>query len=108
MSTRPMRVWQLLLAINRSSGFVFYHNVQISLSWLRQQAPADIIAGIYERELRYHEGCPARATPSSYRLRNHDGGGVAIIFGVLCGLSLIAATYETRAAEKKEKARKRT
>ena len=66
------------------------------------------MAGIYERELRYHESCPERAAPAAYRLETRDGGGVAILFGVLCGLSLLCAIHETRTAEQKEKAKKRT
>ena len=94
---------QIFLALNRSAGFELFSNVQVALGWLRQKAPAELIGRIYARELRYGEGCPARAAGSSDRIGLESQLGVFVIFGGFFVAAAIAAIIETRLLNQRER-----
>jgi hypothetical protein len=95
---------QIFLALNRSYGFTFFSNLQVSLGWLRQKAPAHIMTELYQRELGFGNGCPARAqSTDTARIGVASQLGVFVIFGALVGLALLAAAFETRRAHQDRK-----
>lgn len=89
---------QIFMAINKTAGFPFFSDVQVSLSWLRQVAPAPVMGAIYQRELRVGEGCPGEMATESARIKLDSQAGVFLVFGICFGLGLLAAVYETRKA----------
>ena len=81
---------QIFLALNRTYGFPFFSNVQVALGWLRQKAPAHVLAAIYERELQFGQGCADLGSDASDRIGIQSQLGVFVIFGVFVLLAVIA------------------
>ena len=93
---------QIFLAVNRSYGFEFFSNLQVGLGWLRQKAPASVIQGIYQRELRIGEACPPlEDAADSDRIGLRSQLGVFVIFGAFVGAAVVAAAAETWAARRR-------
>ena len=95
---------QLFLAIPRAAGFTFFAHIQQSLAWLRQAAPSDVMATIYQRELRRGESCPEREESSDTdRISVGSQIGVFIVTGVCWGLALLVSGVEALMAMQREK-----
>ena len=91
---------QIFLALNRTAGFALFSNVQVALGWLRQQAPAEKLGRIYQNELRFGEGCPARGSRPSERIGLESQLGVFVIVGTLLGGAVLSAAVESRIASR--------
>ena len=96
---------QVFLAMNTSSGAGFYHNVQLSLAWLRMVAPVDVLATILQRDLRQGEACEGGDEAEDAAISLESQLGCFLIVGGTSALALLLSVLEALLARRSSSTR---
>jgi len=92
---------QVFLAMNKSTGVDFYHDVQLSLAWLRMVAPVDVLATILQRDLRQGEACEGGDDEEDAAISLESQLGCFLIVGGTSALALLLSLLEALLARRR-------
>ena len=87
---------QTFLAINKTIGWDFFVGIQESLAWMRLVAPANVMATIYQQDLRRGESCPAEAEEPSGRISLESQGGVFVLVAAAVVAAVLWSALEAQ------------